>query len=64
LRRSIITERIVVDRNERDVLEVRQVLDPHQRIVNHDEPPADICRTVGIRQIVVAVSGLVGAWRI
>jgi hypothetical protein len=44
LRYAIRTERIVVDWNERGILEVRLMLDRHQGIFIHDERPADICR--------------------
>ena len=42
LYRAIGAERIVIDWDERDILEVRLMLDRHQGIISHDESPRNL----------------------
>jgi len=56
LSQAILGERIVVNGNERAAIEIRLIVDRHQRVIRHDESPKGICGHLGMTRDVTAPS--------
>ena len=53
---AVLGERIVVNGNERVVIEIRLIVYRHQRVIRHDESPTGICGHLRMARDVTAPS--------